>query len=279
MNILTIVSLTVREMFRRRLVLIAAILTVAVAVLTAFGFHALATQHYHGHPISHVRTIGVASQLLTLVAYMFSMVFALGGAFAAAPALSADVESGLLLPVLARPIRRSDVVLGKFFGLALFLSIYAFVAGLLEFAVVDITTGYWPPHPFIALGYLCGVAIVMLSITLLFSARLSMVASGISAVILYGVAWIIGVAADIGANVHNQAMMDAGTVSQLLLPSDAFWRIAVYHLEPAALIATMQQSTPFTVAVPPPPAMIMWAIGWIVVVVAGACWSFSTREF
>lgn len=279
MTILSIAALTLREMLRRRLILVAAVLTVAVAILTGFGFHALATQLYHGAPLSHVRLIGIASGLLNLVAYMFSLIFALGGAFAAAPALAADVESGLLLPMLTRPIRRTDVVLGKFLGLGVFLSAYAFACGLIEFGVVRLTTGYMPPHPFVALGYLTGVAIVMVSITLLFSSRLSMVASGVAAVVLYGIAWIVGVAADIGANAHNQAMVDAGTISQLLLPSDAFWRASVYHLEPAALIASIHGSTPFLVAAPPPPAMMAWAFGWIVVVVACACWSFATRDF
>jgi ABC-type transport system involved in multi-copper enzyme maturation permease subunit len=278
-TILSIASLTLHEMVRRRLILIAAVLTVVVALLTGFGFHALATQMYKGHPLPHVQVLAIASQLLTLVAYMFSLVFALGGAFAAAPTLAADVDTGLLLPMLTRPIRRIDVVLGKFLGLAVFLSGYAFGCGLIEFGVVRLATGYWPPHPFVALGYLSGVAIVMVAVTLLFSSRLSMVASGVAAVVLFGMAWIVGIAADIGANAYNQSMVDAGTISQLILPSDAFWRAAVYHLEPAALVAGMHGSAPFMVAVPPPPAMIAWAIGWIVVVVGAACWSFSTRDF
>ncbi|MDQ2991224.1 MAG: ABC transporter permease [Candidatus Eremiobacteraeota bacterium] len=279
MTIAAIATLTLHEMLRRRLILVAAILTAFVAILTGFGFHALATQMYHGAPLSRVHVIGITSQLLTLVAYMFSLVFALGGAFAAAPTLASDVETGLLLPMLTRPIRRVEIVLGKFLGLSLFLSAYAFACGLIEFGVVRIATGYWPPHPFVALGYLCGVAIVMVSVTLLFSSRLSMIASGIAAVVLFGLAWIVGIAADIGANAHNQAMVDAGTVSQLILPSDAFWRAAVYHLEPAALVASLHGSAPFVVAAPPPPAMIAWAIGWIAVVVGCACWSFATRDF
>jgi ABC-type transport system involved in multi-copper enzyme maturation permease subunit len=278
-TILSIASLTLHEMIRRRLILVAAILTVLVAILTGFGFHALATQQYRGHPLAHVQVLGIAAQLLTLVAYMFSLIFALGGAFAAAPTLAGDVDTGLLLPVLTRPVRRVDIVLGKFLGLGIFLSAYAFACGLLEFAVVRAATGYWPPHPFAALAYLCGVAIVMVAVTLLFASRLSMVASGIAAVVLYGLAWIVGVASDIGASAHNQAMIDAGTVSQLILPSDAFWRTAVYHLEPAALIAALHGNAPFMVAAPPPLAMLLWSFGWIVVVVAAACWSFATRDF
>ena len=279
MTIFSIASLTLHEMVRRRLILVAAILTVLVALLTGFAFHALATKLYHGQPLPHVQVLGIAAQLLMLVAYMFSLIFALGGAFVAAPALAGDVDTGLMLPMLTRPIRRIDIVLGKFFGLGIFLSVYAFGCGLLEFAVVRATTGFWPPHPFVALGYLCGVAIVMVAVTLLFASRLSMVASGIAAVVLYGLAWIVGVASDIGASAHIQAMVNAGTISQLILPSDAFWRTAVYHLEPAALIAGLRGNAPFMIATPPPLAMMLWSFGWIVVVVGAACWSFASRDF
>ncbi len=273
-----IAVLTLREMVRRRVVATAVILTVVVALLTGWGFHALTTTPRHGEPMTHLQVLTVSATLLLLVAYTFNLVFALGGAFIAAPALAGDIDSGLLLPIVTRPLRRADVVVGKFLGLALLLSAYVFIAGFLEFAIVRAATGYYPPHPGIAMIYLSGVAITMLSLTLLLGSRLSAIASGVAAVVLYGIGWICGIVGDIGAQLHRQALVNAGTISQLLLPVDAFWRASVYHLEPAMLVATMHGSAPFAVTAPPPPAMIAWGIGWIVVMLGLACWSLSTRE-
>jgi ABC-type transport system involved in multi-copper enzyme maturation permease subunit len=278
MTIVRIAMLTLHEMVRRRLIVTAVVLTVLIAALTGWGFHALAHAHRHGHDVTHAQVLVVSATMLILIAYVFSLIYALGGAFIAAPSLAADIESGLLLPVLTRSVRRSEIVLGKFFGLAALLCAYAFFSGLLEFGIVNVVTGYWPPHPIIALTYLCGVAVVMLSVTLLFSARLPAIPSGVAAVVLFGVAWICGIVGDIGANLHFNAFANAGTVSQLVLPSDAFWRAAVYDLEPAALVATIHTSAPFVVTAPPPLAMMLWSVGWIVVVVAAACWSFATRD-
>src|SRR5438094_5966715 len=46
-------------------------------------------------PISDVQRAAIASQLLILVMFMFSFVLAFSAVFAAAPAISADVESGI----------------------------------------------------------------------------------------------------------------------------------------------------------------------------------------
>jgi len=44
-------------------------------------------------------------------------VLAMGSVFVASPAIAGEIESGLALAILPRPIRRSEVVLGKWLGL------------------------------------------------------------------------------------------------------------------------------------------------------------------
>jgi ABC-type transport system involved in multi-copper enzyme maturation permease subunit len=280
MNILRIVGLTLREMRRRKLVIVAILLSVLVSLLSGWGFYAMAHQspHPHQHRITHVEMLLASAIMLTMIAYMFNLIFALGGAFVAAPTLAGDIESGLLLPLATRPVRRWEIVLGKFFGIAILLCIYAFFSGLLEFGVVGAITGYAPPHPIVALCYMCGVGITMLSLTLLLSSRMAAISSGVAAVVLYGVAWIAGIVGDIGATLHSSTFADAGTISQLLLPSDAFWRAAAFRLEPVAMVAGMHGVNPVFSSAAPPLAMILWGIAWIVVMLALACWSFSTRD-
>ena len=50
------------------------------------------------------------SQLLILVAFMFSFVLAMTAAFLGSPAIAADLESGVLLAIAARPIRRAEIL-------------------------------------------------------------------------------------------------------------------------------------------------------------------------
>jgi hypothetical protein len=98
---------------------------------------------------------------------------------------------------------------------------------------------------------------------------------------LFGVAWIAGIAQSVGLAFHNTAITTAGTVMSLLLPSDGLWRGAVYNLEPAALIAlgnAAARANPFAVSAPPPTPYIVWAVGWVVVILGLAVLSFRRRD-
>ena len=279
MNVVRIAFVTLREMSRRKLVIAAFALTLVTALLTGWGFYALVHQTQHGRPIAHAQVLASTAFMIVMLGYMFNLIFALAGAFVAAPALAGDIETGLLLPIATRPVRRSEIVLGKFAGILVMLCAYAYFAGIIEFAIARAVTGYWPPHPVVALASLCGVGITMLALTLLLSSRMAAIAGGVTAVVLYGLAWIGGIIGDIGMQVHSVGFANAGTVSQLILPSDAFWRAAAFHLEPVAmLIGIGSHATPFAVAAPPPLPMMLWGVGWIVVMLALACWSFTARD-
>ena len=56
---------------------------------------------------------------------MFSFVLAMTAAFLGAPAIAADLESGVAQAMLARPIRRADLVVGRWLGLAAVVVAYA----------------------------------------------------------------------------------------------------------------------------------------------------------
>src|SRR5260370_13714731 len=111
----------------------------------------------------------VTSQLLIVVVFMFSGVLALSAAVVAGPLISGEVESGLLLSMLARPVRRSEIVIGKWLGLAILVGIYAAGAGSFELAAVDSATGYLPPHPVDLILYVAAERLVLLSPGMLLS--------------------------------------------------------------------------------------------------------------
>src|SRR4030095_16266886 len=94
---------------------------------------------------------------------------ALGPAFRPGPPLAGETESGISLAVLARPVRRSAVLLGKWLGLVVFGSGYGVLAGLAPGPVVRPTVDYWPPDAAAALALLAGQTIVLLTLGLLLS--------------------------------------------------------------------------------------------------------------
>ncbi len=285
MTVLLFAGLTLRELARRRLVAAVAVLTVAIVLFTAWGLHRLATAVVDGAPIAEPGVRGAAAGIVILLAFLFSFVIALGAALVGAPAIAESIANGEILAVLARPVRRADVALGRWLGTVVALAIYVAVAGGVELLVVQLTTGYVPPQPLPALAYLCGLACVVTTAAVALATRLPGLAAGIVAALLFGLAWIGGIIESIGLALGNQRLADAGTVVALLFPTDAFWRGAVYALQPA-VFATVSVSAnangagvnPFAVTSPPPTAILAWAFGWIVVVLVAGIMAFRTRD-
>lgn len=276
--------LTVQEASRRRLLLALVILTFIVVGFSAWGFNKITTVTRNGVPLQHTEVILIASQLLIVVTFMYSGVLALSAAVVAGPLISSEVESGMLLSMLARPVRRSEVVIGKWLGLAVLVTAYAAGSAFLELTAVDWATGYSPPHPIELVLYVAAEGLTLLSLGLLLSTRLSGITGGVIALVAWLMAWIAGVVGDIGTGLQNPALENIGTISHLLLPTDGLWRGAVYAMEPDVILATLRaagtagRANPFSAVDPPPAAFLAWVVVWFGLLLALSVWSFRTRE-
>ena len=283
--IFTFAKLTVWEASRRKLLIALVALTLVVVVGTTYLMSRLWTiPANQGRPPSEVEVRLIASQLLVVITFMFSAVLALSSVMVASPSISADVESGLVLSMLSRPVRRADLVMGKWLGLAVLVVIYAGGAGLLELIGVDLTTGYVPPHPVALLAYVAGMGLILLTLALFVSTRLSGMTGGIIGLAAYFIAWVGGILGGVGVALNNDYLRHAGTVISLLVPTDQLWRGAVYSLEPASILATARAAgralagNPFLVSDPPPFAFLAWTVIWVVGLLALTIWSFRVRE-
>src|SRR4051812_10218878 len=187
-GMMAIVRLTLVEAVRRRLLWALAGLTVVSVAVTTWGVDRLvdvAGRSAEGGLDRVQLALGV-SQVLILVAFMFSFVLAMTGAFLAAPAISGDLESGVALAILARPIRRADLVVGRWLGLAIVIALYAVVAGVLETLAVAAVTGYSPPDPLGAALHLAAEGIIPLTLALVLSTRPPPIAGGAVSVVAFG---------------------------------------------------------------------------------------------
>lgn len=280
---LVIARLVLIEAVRRRLLLAVVLLTVLAVGLTGWGFSRIPT--LDTPPPTPAEMVLISSQLLILVAFMFSFLLALSSVFVAAPSVSAEVESGIALGLLARPISRTAYITGKWLGLATLLLIYTVGAGVLELLAVRIAVGYEPPRPAEALTFIYAEGLVLLTFALAISTRASGMVGGVVALTLFGLAWMGGIVGGIGQAFGNATVTHVGTVTKLVLPTDGLWRGVVWALEPAAVIAAgantprgMSAASPFFAAAPPPLPFLVWSIAWIAVVLGLAVWSFRRRE-
>ena len=279
--ILIVARLTLREVVRRRLLWALVGLTIALVILTGWGFARL----NEASPVTGPLQMLALSQVLVLLAFMFSFVLAMTAVFAASPAIGPEIENGLLLAMLARPIRRSDVLLGRWLGLGVVLIAYALIAGFSELGAVAWATGYLPADPVLAPFYLAGQSLVLLTLAMVFSTRIASVAGGAIAVVAYGVAWMAGILAGVGVSLNSDVLRAAGFVARLILPSDVLWRGSMFALSPSADVlnaagvnARVYQVSPFFEASGPGPIWLAWCALWVVGGLALGAWLLRRRE-
>jgi ABC-2 type transport system permease protein len=292
--VLDLAWLTIREAARRRLFLVLVLITAACVALSAWGFSQVRDAILSsGEGLGGVEAGGLTgelaltfifAQLLILVTFMFSFILALSAVFIAAPVIAGELESGIALTILARPIGRTTYLVGKWLGIAILVCVYATLSGIVELAVVGALTGYVPPDPAYALVYLCGQALVLLTLTILFSTRLSAITAGVACLAVFGLAWIGGIIGGIGTALGQPTIGQVGELSRLLLPTDGLWRGVVYHLEPREILLVVDQAGPLTAAfpfvvdAPPSTSFALYVIAWFAVVLGLAALSFRRRE-
>jgi ABC-type transport system involved in multi-copper enzyme maturation permease subunit len=251
--------------------------------MSAWGFSRLAGIEFEGSALTSGEERLVASQVLNLVMFGISLIAALGTAFLAGPTLAGEIESGTALSILARPIRRSAVLVGKWLGLVTFGSGFVAVAGLAQFLVVRATVGYWPPQPVEGLALLAAQTAVLLTLGLLLATLISPMASGVVAVGLFGATWIAGVVGGIGEAFDNEGVARVGTVSRMLLPTDGLWRGAMHALQDPIAVAqfggpAVEGGFPFLSKAPLTATYLGWSGLWVALLLGLAAVTFLRRD-
>jgi len=282
--VITIAGLTVRELFRRRVVYVLAALTILSVALVGWGLDRLVDLARENGSGELEIQIGV-SQVLILIAFMFSFVLAMTAAFVGAPAVGGDLESGVAYAILARPLRRADLIVGRWLGSAVVVVAYAIASGLLAIGVAVLVSGFGPPDPLLAVGFLAGEVLVLLTLTLALGSVLPAIAAGAIAVVGFGLGWMAGVLAGVAAALGVEGLRGVAEASRWILPTDGLWRGVIYGLEPplVVLIAAgrapaLANANPFYATEPPAVTFVVWSIVWMALVLGAATWWFERRD-
>src|SRR5262249_32961574 len=122
----------------------------------------------------------------------------------------------------------------------------------------------------------CGGGTVLLTVAVAGGTRLATLAKGIMVLGLYGLAFIGGWMEQIGTLLGNGTARYLGITASLIVPSEALWLLAAHNMQP--LVARDLNLTPFSPASVPSPAMLAWAAGPILFVLALSIRLFRARD-
>lgn len=275
-SILTIAHLTLYDA-RRRKILAAAALCAAVFLAVFTTAITLATRDLLARPTSFIERQATFAVFSVLGLYAANFLSVLLSALLPVDALSGEIDSGVMQTLASKPIRRSEIVLGKWLGYGLVIvSYFVVVAGGVLLAT-RLAAGYLALNISVALPLMALELLVMLSVSIAGGTRFGTVTNGIATLGFYGIAFIGGWVEQFGALAGLQSARTLGIGVSLISPPDTLWRLAAYYLQPD-VVRTLGNGGPFSAASVPSSLMVWWAAGFVLVTVSVAVYSFRGRQ-
>ncbi|NJN65412.1 MAG: ABC transporter permease [Chloroflexaceae bacterium] len=271
----TITWLTFQEARRRRMVLIALVLGVLFLLLFTLGF-ALIDRELHADEVPEVMRRNFYNFLLMAGLYVVHFLTIMIAILASVDTVSGEITSHTIQTIAIRPLRRWQIIMGKWFGFAAMMVLYL---GLLAGGMLLIVygrTGYVPPNPLQGMALLVLEALVLIALSLLGGTQLSTMTNGVALFMLYGLAFIGAWVEQIGSLLQSGAAVRVGIITSLLMPVEALWRRTSYLMQPT--LVQELGATPFVTSSVPSPAMVVYTVAYAGVALALAIVCFSRRD-
>lgn len=280
-GIYTLARLSLAEVLYKRVLAAAAVLTMGYLFLFGLGMHYLTAGS---------RSFGfdelAAVQLFTLALYVAVLLTSLLAVLLGIGAIAGEIESGTAHALLSRPVSRTSVLLGKYLGYAVFMSLYALFFFLGLWLLVAWQGGVVLKGIAPALGFFILQPLVLLGLTFWASTVFSTVGAGVVVFLLYGLNMVGGLVEQVGSLLGQvghpaaPALVNLGIVSSLILPVDALYRLASFSLLAGSghLWTGLGALGPFGTASIPSNWMVVYAFLYLAVFLWLATRTFRTKD-
>ena len=231
-GVLVVATYALRESLRRRVFAVVVVLTIAFGGLYAWGASELfqdVTGFGNNEFGLDARTLAGAT-LLGLA--MFGTLF-LGAVLAVFLTLSAvrgDAETGLLQPLIVRPLGRRQYLAGRFLAAAAVALTYVGVVYTGAVIITGIAGDWWPQSPVGAGLRLMLAVVVVAALSLLGSIFLTATANGIGVLMIFGAGLLAGLLGSIGDALSSHTLQTIANTGSWLLPFEALYRDALRQL-------------------------------------------------
>lgn len=224
-----VARLAVGEALRRRAV--TAVLAVSLLLLALFGLAA-------DQALDAARAEGarfdedvVGATLLGTAAFTDLLLGAIVAVFLSHAAVRGDAESGLLQPLLVRPVTRGAVVAGRAAAGAGVAAAYTLALWLAGVALLR-TAGGWAPPSWLEPGLAIALAVALVALAAVAASTLfPAMAAGIVTLVLLGLGFTAGLLAQVGDTLDLPTLATVADTASVLLPFEALYRHALFELQ------------------------------------------------
>jgi ABC-type transport system involved in multi-copper enzyme maturation permease subunit len=276
--ILTITRLTFHEAWRRRMVIIALALGAVYILLYSLGFGLISREiRREGTPA--IVLPAAYNMLLLTGLYVVHFLAVMLAIFASVDSVSGEIASHTIQTIITKPVRRWQVLFGKWLGTAAMLMVYVLLLGGGVIGSTFLQVGYLPRNAPQGLLVLVLEGLVLISLSLLAGTRLSTLSNGVTLFMLYGLAFIGSWVEQIGSVFRSEAAVRVGIITSLIMPVETLWRRAAYLMQPRSAGFDIDNfMTPFGAISVPSPAMVVYGVVYSAVVLVFAMRAFSRRD-
>lgn len=277
MKSLIIARLTFFEAARRRILLAALLLGVTFLVIYSLGFNFIMQDLNRAAGDQALLKNEIYNFLTMAGLYVVNFLTVMMTVLTSVDTLSGEISSGTIQSIVTKPIRRWEIVIGKWLGFSLMLLLYVLLMAGGVVLLVQLIAGYTTPNLVRGIGLILANGMLMLSVSLMGGTVLSTLANGVLVFGLFGVAFVGGWIEQIGSFVENQAAINIGIISSLLLPSEALWKRAAFEMR-SPLVSALGFS-PFSSSTSiPSPLMVWYSLAYVLGMVLLAIWVFNRRD-
>jgi ABC-type transport system involved in multi-copper enzyme maturation permease subunit len=278
-----VATYTFRELARRKVFIVVPIVTAAFLGLYIVGniyaFRVTVPQRgFTGFTIDPRVVTG--STLLGLAMFGTFFLGAVLAVFLTFSTVRGDSETGLLQPLVVRPVGRVSLLAGRFLGTTVVAVAYVLCLYGACVIATGLIGGWWPERTVMAALYLGMGVVIVAALSILGSIFLSSIPNGIAVLGLYGAGLLAGLLGQIGDALNSHALTTMAKVTSWLLPFEALYQASLHALTAGAvgLTAFVVRLGPLGGAEDPGIWLGPWAALYLTLVALAAVWLFSRRD-
>lgn len=281
--IATIGAHGLREGLRRRVLGVVLVLSAGFLALYTFGAHYAFkdTTGFAGadpkildaHAFTGATIFGLAMFAILFLGAVVAVFMTLG-------VVRGDAETGLLQPIVVRPVGRATMLVARFAAAAGASAAYVLVLYLAALLITGATGSWWPDHVLTPGLALAGGVVVIAALSVASSVFLSSTAQGIAVLMVFGAGLTAGLLGEIGDALNSQTLSTLADVASWALPFEALYRGGLHALisETTGLTGVALTLGPFGSSHGASPLVIAWSAIWVAATLAIGAAAFSKRD-
>jgi ABC-type transport system involved in multi-copper enzyme maturation permease subunit len=278
-----IVGFAFAESLRRRVFAVVLVLTAIFLVLYGLGayfaFREVDNLGLAGGALLDERRL-TGSTIFGLAMFAVLFLGAVLGTFLTIGVVRGDAESGLLQPLVVRPLGRPTMLVARYAGAAAATVVYVLGVYAVALLLTRVLGDYTPDNIVVPGLALAAAAAIVAAISMLASVFMSATAQGIAVFMIFGAGLVGGLLGQIGSALDSPTLEQIADVVTWALPFEALYQQALYLLssETLGLTGTLVQLGPFGGAQQAGAGLVAWAAFYTAAVIAIAVAGFSRRD-